>query len=165
MKAKIFPLLAALFYLSWMCGILSDLLISFQLFEPKGLVLKEIFAQTDLTAGLLLFAPAITLKLISYPLLLISIVFYLIFIKPQLKKEGWLLIILLLIIITAPFNIYLLFKDYRLLMEIINLRPAAETIALIRERFIVLDGFPLINLFVYLGMLFIAIIKPLQKTT
>ncbi|MGK9369021.1 hypothetical protein ACSSWA_08960 [Melioribacter sp. Ez-97] len=165
MKSKIFASFTALFYLLWMCGILSDLLISFQLFEPKGLVLKEVFTNTDLTTGLLLLTPAITLKLISYPLLLLSFILYLIFIKPNLKKEGWLLIILIVIAITAPFNIYLLFKDYRLLTEIISLKPAAETVSLIRERLIALDGFPLINLFVYLSVLFITLMKPLQKTT
>ncbi|MGK9475926.1 hypothetical protein [Melioribacter sp. OK-6-Me] len=165
MKIKIFTSIVALFYLLWMCGVMSDLLISFQLFEAKGLVLKEIFSRTDLSVSLLLLTPAISLKLIGYPFLVISIILYLLFTKPKLKKEGWLLIILLLIIITAPFNIYLLYKDYDLLMEILNIAPATQTIAHLRERFIILGGFPLINLFVNLAILFLATLKPLQKTT
>ncbi len=165
MKIKIFSSIVALFYLLWMCGVIADLLISFQLFEAKGLVLKEVFSRTDLSAGLLLLTPAISLKLIGYLFLVISIILYLLFLKPKLKKEGWLLMVLLLVIITAPFNIYLLYKDYNLLMEILNLNPASETIAHLRERFIILGGFPLINLFVNLAILFLAILKPLQKTT
>ena len=58
--------------------------------------------------------PVLTLILISYPVFLVSFVTFLFISKISLKENGWFFIITMIVVLTAPFEMYLLSIDFKI---------------------------------------------------
>ena len=81
-----------------------------------------------------------------------------------MRKNGWLFIITVLIIVTAPFEIYLMTIDYRIFSQILTgVFDSTEIINLTMKRLTVLSSFPLIELLSYCAIIFLALFQPLTK--
>lgn len=71
--------------------------------------------------------------------------------------------ILLIILVTAPFEIYLMTIDLKTTLKVLagNFQTD-EILSLYIRRNKVLSSFPLIELFSYFSIIFLAVIKPLR---
>jgi len=162
--SKIFLLLTTLSGSLWMGAYFARLIVFYQLFDPKELIIRPIFNEQNLHAVLIALNPLIILTLVLY---LVFIITYFIFItisKISLKENGWLFIITVIIFITLPFELYLISFDYKIISSVLtgNFNPM-EIIQLIIKRFKVLSNFPIIELFCYFSIIYFVLFKPLTK--
>ena len=95
---------------------------------------------------------------------LVAFIVFLLISKVSLKKEGWLFISTLIIAVCAPFEIYLLTKDFEISKAIysMNFDPAA-VITEIRERLMTLSSFSLIEIISFIGIIFLSVFQPLKR--
>lgn len=162
-KALLF--LTVLSFVLWLGGYISRQIIVYQLFEPENMDLRAMYNGSNLEAVINTIYPVITYNIITYPLFLVLFISFLITSRVSLKKEGWLFIILAAIILTAPFEIYLLTIDWEILQKILHsLNNTAAIVDLIRERISALSSFSLIEILVFMGALFLFLFKPLRKS-
>ncbi|NMB81284.1 MAG: hypothetical protein GYA14_05655 [Ignavibacteria bacterium] len=164
--SKLFLFLTIVFGSLWLGSYLIRQLVVYQFFEPEGLALRSYYNQLNLDAVIKTIAPILVSNIILY---LFYLVFFLIFLfvsKIKLKEEGWFLITILVIFITAPFELYLLYKDYKIVDQVYFAisTPSLDLIALLKERMQSLSSFALIEIFSYIGIVFLFIFKPLRKT-
>lgn len=162
--SKIFLLLTTLSGSLWMGAYFARLIVFYQLFKPKELILKPAFNEQNLHAVLVTINPLIILTLILY---LVFIITYFIFInisKISLKENGWLFIITVIIFLTLPFELYLVSFDYKIITSVLTGNfNSMEIVQLIIKRFKVLSSFPVIELFCYFSMIYFVLFKPLTK--
>jgi len=162
--SKVLLYFTSLFFILWLGGYVARHLSIYQFFEPENLELRTIFNKVVLQSHLYLILPLIVFNIITYIFFLISFILFLFISKINLKLEGWLLIITLIIFITAPFEIFLLIKDYEIAKNIYyNLSDANSIINMLRDRITILSSFSLIEIFSYCGVLFLIIFQPLRK--
>ncbi len=162
-KFNLFLVVAS--FIVWLGAYIARHLAVYQLFEPEGLVLRAIFNQENLSTIWVTILPLIVTTLLSFPLFIICFIAYLFTSKVNFKKEGWLIITLLIVFITAPFEIFLMVKDYQIVSFILsNTSEPMKILGFIKERITILGSFPLIAIFSYFAIVFLAIIKPLSKS-
>ncbi len=161
--AKLILFITLLSGILWFGSYTARLFLTFQLFQPKNLLFKPYINGDNLTGIYTTFNPIITFTFICYLVFLITFTLFLIISKVSLKKEGWLFIILLIIYITAPFEIYLMTLDWKTIMILISGNFKADEITqLFVKRLSILSSFSLIEIFTYVGIIFLAVFKPLR---
>ncbi len=162
--SKIFLLLTTLSGSLWMGAYFARLIVFYQLFKPKELILRPIFNEQNLHPVLVELNSLIILTLVLY---LVFIITYFIFItisKISLKENGWLFIVTIIIFLTLPFELYLVSFDYRIISSILTGNfNSMEIVQLIIKRFKVLSSFPVIELFCYFSIIYFVLFKPLTK--
>ena len=162
---KILLFFTALLFSVWFGSYITREVMVYQLFEPVNLDLKSIYNTQNLVAVTTILLPAILTNIVTFPIFLLAFIAYILFSKINIKKEGWLFIILILVLITAPFELYLLsFIDLKI-VQLITHSPSnlSEIIPLVRKRITELSSFTLIEIFSYIGIIFLVIFKPLRK--
>lgn len=163
--SRFFLFLSFLFGSLWLGSYFTRQIVVYQFFEPDGLNLKAIYNQQNLEVVVKTIAPLFVSNSILFLSFLLFFISFVLTSKIKLKEEGWFLIILLIIIITAPFELYLLYKDYKIINTIYFTASTSglELISQIKERMQSLSGFALIEIFSYFGIIFLTIFKPLRK--
>lgn len=152
-------------FIIWLGSYISRHLVIYQLFEPEGLILRSVYDLKNLNSVWLVTSPLIVTNLISFPIFLVLFLVYLFVSKISFKREGWLFISTLIILITAPFELFLLLKDYKIVSYIYAAAIDSEKILeLVRERINILSSFSHIEIFSYLAIIFLSILKPLSKS-
>ena len=145
----------------WFGAYVSRLLITYQMFEETEFVLNNYINSTNLPAIIQTTFPLVNLTFYSYILMIISFTLFLIFSKLKLKKNGWLLIVSLIIYLTLPFESLLLLIDYKLIVLFLNQQFNSEKVLVyIIERMSNLNSFPIILVFSYLAIPFFLVFKP-----
>ena len=82
----------------------------------------------------------------------------------RLRFNGWLFIILIAVLITLPFEIYLMLIDYKVIITLLNSSfDSAQIILLLRDRIKDLSSFPIVVLLTYLSFYYFIIFQPLTK--
>ena len=136
----------------------------YQLFDETITSTKPFLNEQNLDGILNSLHPALITPLVLY---IIFFVFYFLFLttaKLNLRKNGWLFIITVLILVTAPFEIYLMTIDYQIFIRVDSgLFQSGEVIRLIMKRMKDLSSFPVIELLCYCAVVFLAIFKPMTK--
>jgi hypothetical protein len=146
----------------WIGAYLVKLFLIYQLFEPKDLVLKEKFLSSDLQNALFVMLPAFVTPFIVYIVFIFSLLMFLFVSRISLKQNGWLFISVIIILITLPFEFYLMLIDYKVISLLMMNTVNSETIInLMRERITILSSFPIIEILSYISILFLIIFKPL----
>ena len=136
-----------------------------QFFYAQNLSLKEIYQTDNLGLLLISYLPVISISTVTFILLYISFFFFLVFAKVSLKQNGWLFMVTLLLAITGLFETYLIvFVDFEVINEMMKSPINSELILLLfKQRLSELGPFPLILVFCYLAIIYLALFKPLQK--
>jgi len=84
--------------------------------------------------------------------------------KINLRYNGWLFIILIAIIITIPFEIYLMLIDYKIIMMLNNGSFDSNTvISLLRDRIKDLSSYSIVAILTYLSFYYFIVFQPLTK--
>jgi hypothetical protein len=152
-------------FIIWFGSYVSRHLIVFQMFEPRELELRSIFKTESLNSVFQIILPILVTNIISYLSFLLLFIIYIFTSKISLGNEGWLFISMLIILVTAPFEIFLLIKDYSIISLIYNeTSKPLIVLELIRKRITILNSFSLIEIFSYLAVVFLVITKPLVKS-
>ncbi|MCW8802829.1 MAG: hypothetical protein OQK57_00390 [Ignavibacteriaceae bacterium] len=145
----------------WFGAYVARLLTSYQMFEDTEFVLNNYMNSTNLPAIIQTTFPLVNLTFYSYIIMIISFTLFLIFSKLKLKKNGWLLIVSLIIYLTLPFESLLLLIDYKLIVLFLNQQFNSEKVLVyIIERMSNLNSFPIILVFSYLAIPFFLVFKP-----
>lgn len=148
----------------WIGSYLVKIFLIYNLFQPEDLALKERYLHGDLNNVLFTLLPAFTTAFTAYVIFIFAFIVFLSLSKHSLKQNGWLFISVLIVIITFPFEMYLMLTDYKiinlLLLESFNTDAILQ---LIRDRITTLSSFPVIALLSYISILFLIIFKPLTN--
>jgi hypothetical protein len=159
-----FLIVASAACIFWMGGYLVRLFLSYQLFDETVTAYKYYVNEQNIRGILITLNPAVVTTFILY---LVFLAFYFLFLFTaglNLRKNGWLFIITVLILFTAPFEIYLMTIDYRI-FSLVNTGEFrnTEVISLVIKRLKILSSFPLIELLSYCAVVFLAIFKPMTR--
>lgn len=163
--SKIILFLSYVFGVLWLGGYLTRQLAVYQFFNPEDLSLRSVYNNQNLDAAIKTIAPIFVSNLILYLSFLITFLVFIFTAKIKFRLEGWLLFITLIVLITAPFEIYLTVRDYKIISDIyLSADVSAVTILnQIKERMQLLSSFSIIEIFSFIGIIFLVIFKPLRK--
>lgn len=163
--SKIFLFLTFVFGALWLGGYLTRQLVVYQFFNPEDLSLRSVYNNQNLDAVIKTIAPIFVSTLILYLSFLITFLIFILTAKIKFRLEGWLLFITLIVLISAPFEIYLTIRDYKIISEIyLSADVSAATILnQIKERMQLLSSFSIIEILSFIGIIFLVIFKPLRK--
>ena len=160
----LFLIIASLACILWMGSYLLRMFLTYQLFDETLTTYKSFVTEQNISGILMTINPAVVTTFVLY---IIFIVFFILFLstsKLSLKRNGWLFIITVLIVITFPFEIYLMTIDYKIFTQVNSgTFESSKIIALVLERFKDLSSFPLIELLSYCAIVFLAIFKPMTR--
>lgn len=160
--SKIFASVAIASGSIWLGSYLLKLFMVYQLFEPKNLSLKNKFISIDMDVFLSVFLPAFITPFAAYVIMVICILIFLLTTKISFKENGWLFITLMIVLLTLPFEIYLMLIDYKIITMLIhNSFNSDMLLGLFVERITALNAFPLIQILSYISIFFLIIFKPL----
>lgn len=162
--AKLFAVLALISGSIWIGSYLTRLFLVYQLFEGPELILKGFINNENLAGILFSIMPAIVTHSISFAVMIVAIIFFFLFSKVNLRFNGWLFIIIVAIVVTLPFEIYLMLIDYKTI-TLLNSGSFDGNfiIELLRERIKVLSSFSLVEVFTYVSFFYFIVFQPLTK--
>ena len=147
--SKIFAFIAIITCSLWIGAYLSRLFLSYQLFEAQDLSLKSYITSANLTGILTTMLPPITATFVLYICFIISFALF---------------IIAVIILITLPFEIYLMTIDYSIILQLNHgIYNTSDIVDLFVKRIKVLGSFPLIEIFCYLSFYYFLLFRPLTK--
>jgi hypothetical protein len=147
----------------WLGGYLSRLLLTYQLFEPRDFILKHYVTDQNLGGIFITMNSSVTFTMILYLAFVVSFILFIVTSKISLKEEGWLFIILLIVIITMPFELYLMSFDYKIATKVFyNSFTPGEILDLYVKRMKVISSFSLIEIFSYCAIIFLVLFQPLK---
>ena len=162
--SKIFQYLSVVFGAIWLGANFSRIVLTFYLFQGNHFQLKPFISDNFLRAIFFILNPLLLITSITYILFFLSLIIFVVSSKLKLKQNGWLFIILILVITLAPFEFYLVNLDYKILTSVFysSIDPKFilnETI----HHYKIFGSFPLIHLFSFLAVIFLFIFQPLKK--
>jgi hypothetical protein len=162
--SKIFAFLALITCSLWIGSYLSRLFLSYQLFEAQDLSLKPYITSANLTGILTTLLPSITTTFVLYICFIFSFVAFIIVSHIKFRDNGWLFIIAIIVLITLPFEVYLMTIDYKMIFQLnYDTYNTSDIVGLFVRRIKVLGSFPLIEIFSYLSFYYFLLFRPLTK--
>jgi len=145
----------------WFGAYVARLLMTYQMFEETEFVLKKYLTNANLSTIFQTIFPIVNLTFYSYIVMIIAFTLFLISSTIKLKKNGWLLIITLIIYLTLPLESLLLMIDYKLIVLFMHEQFGSEQIFnLVIERMSKLSSFPIILVLSYLTIPYFLVFKP-----
>jgi hypothetical protein len=164
--SKTFAFLALITCSLWIGAYLSRLFLTYQLFVAEDLSLKSYITTANLAGILTTLLPSVTSTFVLFICFIISFALFLVISKIKLRNNGWLFIITVIIIITLPFEIYLMTLDYSIIIQLNSGHfNISDIINLFVKRIKILGSFPLIEIFCYLSFYYFLLFRPLTKDT
>ncbi len=150
----------------WIGSYLTRLFAVYQLFDGTNLTLRNYITNENINGIVISLLPVLLVPFVSFIIMIIAFILFITLSKIKLKDNGWLFIILVAVIITLPFEIYLMTIDYKIISLLQSTTIDANlVITLLRERIKVLSSFPLIIILSYLSFYYFIIFQPLTKLT
>lgn len=148
----------------WLGSYITRLSVTYRLFDSNDFVLKDYINTQSLNNILNILLPAYLFTFISYIIFFVFFILFLSTSKLSLKNNGWLFIISVVVLLTFPFEAYLMTIDYNIISLLTGSSfNAGEVLTLIIKRFKVLSSFPVIEIFCYFAIISLLIFQPLTK--
>lgn len=162
---KIYLFLLILASLFWLGGSIYRAIIAYTLFEPFSLIVKSQITYDILRQTLKLIGNINVYVLISYPIVLLTFVLFVRSTRVSLKKEGWLFMITMILVLFFPIEIYLSYRDINFtLMVLFSNFDTNLALSLLIQRISALGGLPAIGSLCYFTSIWLAIFQPLKKS-
>ena len=162
--SKIFAVLALISAAIWVGSYLSRLFLVYQLFEGPDLILRSHINNENINGILFSIYPSFVLHFAAFIIMFITTVLFYLTSKINLRFNGWLFIVLLAIIITSPFEIYLMLIDYQVIMMLYsNSFDSNTVINLLRNRIKDLSSYSIVAILTYLSFYYFIVFQPLTK--
>jgi hypothetical protein len=152
-------------YAVWIGTYIAKNLCFFQFFDPETMALRNIFEKSDNFSVFYSFFPVITTNIICYGLFVIAFLLFVFTSKISLRYNGWLFISLLIVLITLPVEVYLIFKfDLKIVLDTNSMSLVAkDAIEMLKQRVSKFGMFSFISMFSTLSIVFFFIFRPLTK--
>lgn len=162
--SKIFAVLSLITLSIWLGVYISRLFLVYQLFEGPDLILKSFISDQNIDGILTAMMPSIVTHFTAFILMIVSFILFYSTSKIKLRYNGWLFIILIAVLITLPFEIYLMLIDYNFIKLVYSGSfDASQIIDLLRDRIKDLSSFSLVEIFTYLSFYYFIVFQPLSK--
>lgn len=162
--SKVFAVLSLIAVAIWIGSYLSRLFLVYQLFEGPDLILKSYITNENINGILFSILPSFVVHFIAFIVMFLSTTIFYLTSKINLRYNGWLFIILIAIIITTPFEIYLMLIDYKIIMMLNNGSFDSNTvISLLRDRIKDLSSYSIVAILTYLSFYYFIVFQPLTK--
>lgn len=162
--SKFFAVLSLIAAAIWVGSYLSRLFLVYQLFEGPDLILKSYITNENINGILFSILPSFVVHFIAFIVMFLSTTIFYLTSKINLRYNGWLFIILIAIIITTPFEIYLMLIDYKIIMMLNNGSFDSNTvISLLRDRIKDLSSYSIVAILTYLSFYYFIVFQPLTK--
>ena len=101
----------------WMGSYLVRMFLTYQLFDETLTTYKPYVNEQNINGILITLNPSIVSTFILYIIFIAFFILFLLTARLSLKLNGWLFIITILIIITLPFELYLMMIDFKIFMQ------------------------------------------------
>lgn len=164
--SKIFLFIFAVGGVIWLGSYITRLTLFYRLFQEEQFALREYITEQNLFVILQILLSAVSINIIFYPLMITAFFLFVISSKLNLRQNGWLFISLLIVVITLPFELYLMIIDYKIFILITNaVFNSKEAVNLIVKRFTVLGSFSIIEMLSFFSILYLFMFQPLTKNT
>jgi hypothetical protein len=162
--SKTFLFITILFFSLFLGGYVARQIVIYQLFEPTGINFKSAYNEQNLHIVYYTILPIIILNIVTYITFLVSYMIFIFTSKIKIKYEGWLFAITIILLITAPFEIYLSIIDFKIVRMVMSDSMQIKAISeLIKDRMTELSSFSLIEIFSLAAIIFLGLFKPLRK--
>ncbi len=163
--SKTFLFITVLSFVLFFGSYLTKLNLLSQFFDAETMTLKSIYVGSDLSLVMKSLLPSFSVSMISFIAFVFFCIVFVIVTKINLREEGWLFITIIILLITTPFEIFLLIKfDLPIISELMQVSIRYDYIlGLMKNRMMILGPFPLILLFSYFVIIYLSLFKPLQK--
>ena len=163
--SKTFLVITFISYALWLGSYIAKNLIFFQFFTPDTMALRSVFEKADFLSIFYSFFPVLTLNIICYALFIVFFMVFLFTSKLNLRKNGWLFISLLVVIITLPVEVYLILKyDLSIITDTNNMTIAVQpAMELIKQRVSKFGMYSFMSIFSTLSIVIFFIFRPLTK--
>ena len=164
--AKLFLFISVVLFTVWFGGNLTRSFAFFQLIDPETQSIKQNFLKLSSESIFAVYKVTAALIDIIFILFIVSYLVFIINSRIKLKEEGWLFITTIIIVVTAPFEIYLISFDYKFIINhIYSLLSSEAGFILIKNRLLSLGSFPLIEILSYFAIIFLWIYKPFSMSS
>ena len=149
----------------WLGSYITRLSAFYQLFQATEFTLKEFVNNQNIAGIFQTLIATVSINLIFYLLMIVAFILFVITSKLNLKHNGWLFISLVLILLTAPFEFYLMLIDYKIIMIVLNegFNPQ-DVLNLVIKRFTILSSFPIVEILSYFTIIYLFLFQPLSGT-
>ena len=162
--SKIFAVTALMSASVWIGSYLVRLFIIYNLFEAPDLFLNSFITSENISGILSSILPAIFVHFIAFIVMVLTTIIFLSTTKLKLRINGWLFIILIAVFVTTPFEIYLMFIDYKIITMLYSGSFNSTTIVeLLKDRMKDLSSFSIVLIFTYLSFFYFIVFQPLIK--
>lgn len=162
--SKIFAVLSLMAGSIWVGSYLSRLFVVYNLFEGPDLVLQKYITNENINGILFSLLPSILVHFIAFIVMIFATLIFYAANKVNLKFNGWLFIILIAVIITVPFEIYLMTIDYRIITMLNGTSfNSAAVIELLKDRIQNLSSYPIVAILTYISFYYFIVFQPLIK--
>lgn len=154
---KITVFVAISFGVVWLGSYTVKVFTLYNLFDqPKDFLVPE-----KLDSATLSLMPVIATSFISYIGMILTFLVFVLITWINLKRNGWLFITLIIILLTMPFEIYLMTYDYEFIEHVLSEgKDGTYLFSLLTDRVKNLNMFPLLEIFSYLAVIYFLIFKP-----
>lgn len=165
-KSKLFDIvnfITALSFIIWFGSYLIRLLSVFLLYDPHINKIIPESLNIDLNTFFIFLSQVILIQVIFYMIFIITFILSFLNTKFKLRSEGWLFIIVIIILASLPFELFLLTFDVKVIIAVFHDRSSFdEVLKLVIKREELLGGFPIIELFLYTCGIYLFLNKPFR---
>ena len=149
----------------WLGSYITRLSLFYHIFQPPNFALKEFVSDQNLAGIFQSLIASVSINLILYLVMITAFILFIITSKLNLKLNGWLFISAVLILISLPFELYLMLIDYKLVIVVLNDNfNSKEVLNLVVKRFTVLSSFPIVEILSYFAIIYLFLFQPLKGT-
>jgi hypothetical protein len=162
--SKIFAVLSLISAAVWVGSYSTRLFLVYRLFEGPDLILKSYISTENVDGILISILPSIVVHFVSFVSMLLTTLIFYSTSKINLRFNGWLFIILIAILLTTPFEIYLMTIDYKTITLINSGSFNSDVvIGLLRARIKDLSSYSIVAILTYLSFYYFLVFQPLTK--
>lgn len=149
----------------WLGGTIFRGVIAYRLFESFSLIVRSNLTTESIIQTLLIIGGVTVYIISSYVLFLIFFYLFILTSKINLKNNGWLFMIVMIVTLFIPVEVFTFIIDVKfvLLVYTPNFDPNLG-LSLLIQRIAALNGLPAIAIFSYFTAIFLAILQPLKRT-
>lgn len=162
--SKVLAVLSLMSASIWIGSYLSRLFLVYQIFEGPDLILKSYVNDANVEGILISIMPALVVHLVAFIFMIMTSILFIATSKLNLRNNGWLFIILVAILITLPFEIYLMIIDLKIILMLQSTSFDSNAILfLLRDRIKVLSSYSIVAILTYLSFYYFIVFQPLTK--
>ncbi|HCY76069.1 MAG TPA: hypothetical protein DHV28_09130 [Ignavibacteriales bacterium] len=162
--SKIFSVLSLMSASIWIGSYLSRLFLIYRIFEGPDLVVKSFINDSNIEGILFAIMPAIVVHFLAFIFMIVATILFFVTSKINLRNNGWLFIILVAVIITMPFEVYLMSIDLKVILMLQSSSFDSNVIiSLLRDRIKELSSYSIVAILTYLSFYYFIVFQPLTK--